>query len=105
MKRIALVLAALALTASTASAYVQLGHLSETHPRATEKVALPPGNGGSPGQLTGTMGTDPVRGLYSPSRGAVPGSGPANPVPEPATMVLVSMGLIALGTAVRRRRQ
>ena len=104
MKRIALVLAALALTASTASAYVQVGHLSETHPRATENVALAPGGGQSLGQLPGTVSTSPVRSLYSPVAGGQPGAGPANPVPEPATMVLVSMGLVALGTAVRRQR-
>jgi hypothetical protein len=29
---------------------------------------------------------------------------PGNPVPEPATMALASMGLVALGGAIRKRR-
>ena len=99
MKRIALLLAALTLTASVAMAYVQPGQLTRSPGPGTPTFI--PGDGPDRSQLPGGITTDPVRGLGHP----VPGAGGAtNPVPEPGTMMLASMGLIALGAAVRRRR-
>jgi hypothetical protein len=97
MKRIVLILAALTLTASTASAYVQPGHLPQTHTQATKNPNFLPADGQD-------LGNDLGRGVNRPAPGVEPIPGPTNPVPEPGTMLLASMGLIALGTAVRRRR-
>jgi len=45
------------------------------------------------------------KGHHDPLRPGDPGEGlPAAPVPEPGTMALASMGLIALGAATRKFR-
>ena len=103
MKRMALVLAALTFAASTAMAYVQPSQLPQTHPQ--KSPVFIPGDSQARGVLPGTSTTDPVRGINHPVPGTTPpGGGATNPVPEPGTIMLASMGLIALGAAVHRRR-
>lgn len=57
-------------------------------------------------------GTSPIKGpglrpepIGGPPLADSPVDRPARPVPEPGTMALASMGLIALGAAVRGRRK
>jgi hypothetical protein len=101
MRRIALTLAALTLAASAALAYVQPGPLPQTQSQAVRPTLVPDDDHGV---TSGTENPYPGSSANRPHPGDRPPGGATNPVPEPGTMMLASMGLLALGAAMRHRR-
>ena len=85
---------ALFATALTAGAYLQSGHY---HGDVPPIAAGSGGSSASGGDLGGT-------GSGGGGTQKVGGDDPSSPVPEPGTMALISMGLLALGMAGRGRR-
>jgi len=102
MKKWLLGISLIALLAAPAHAYVRTGSVPQIKNQRTDD-----GTSTDPTHRSGNgTGTE---NLPRPSDG--PGGGgtvlddrPTRPVPEPGTMVLASLGLIALGAATRKRR-
>ncbi len=97
MKKMLLTLAALVVIAAPSFAYVQSGNLPSM-PAGSLPVA---DNGGIGMENVGIGALTPPGSTPIEPLGDQP---PTRPVPEPATMVLASMGLLALGAAGRKRR-
>ena len=99
MKKMLLTLAALIVIAAPSFAYVQSGNLPS---RPAPAGSLPDAdNGGIGMENVGVGALTPPGSTPIEPLGDQP---PTRPVPEPATMVLASMGLLALGAAGRKRR-
>ena len=90
MKKLLLSLTLLALMAGSAAA-VDIG---SKRPGGADPRDTNQGGGRMGGAVQG-----------SPGVAAPEGEDPVRPVPEPGTMALASMGLIALGAAARKRRR
>lgn len=102
MKKFLLSLAMLALLASTSFAYVQSGHLLKDQQVPSKAPATDAmhrygwmGDGGGINQPAGPA-PEPI---FNPN-----GEPVTRPIPEPGTMVLASLGLLALGVSRARRR-
>ncbi len=104
MKLLALLVAMGSLLASTAISYVQVANLPQA-PAQVSGSRTDVGTGGGVAPLPRIVNTDPGIGAnHGISGDGAEDERPANPVPEPGTMTLASLGLIALGVAARRRR-
>ena len=95
MKRIALIAGALLLLSSPVLAYVQAGSLG-----SSPKVSRDERHHGLKDHSDDNWCPDPGTGGHPEGDDGHP----ARPVPEPGTMALASMGLVAIGLAFRNRR-
>ena len=111
MKKLVLPVAALLLVALPAMAYVQPGSLNQKakvgatptkSSRTTQNMDGGSGVGGSTNSRervgSGATTTDPFADT------PVQSDAPTKPVPEPGTMAMASMGLLAIGAALRHKR-
>ncbi len=103
MKKLLFSAALLALLAAPAMAYVQGGQILEDN--ANKAADAPKDVNGGSVQLRRWMDGAPVppaptiEPVYTPL-----GEAPSRPIPEPGTMILASLGLLALGASRARRR-
>jgi hypothetical protein len=99
LKKVVLVLGALMVLAAPVCAYVQPGSLGSP-------AILKEGAGKVPKEQSDGAGS----GLSQPDYRDIPvtvepvSDEAVKPVPEPATMAMASMGLLAVGAALRKRR-
>ena len=97
MKKAVLILGALMVLSAPVFAYVQPGSLAGTTKvrdggRAPKQQSDGSGRDGTLMDTEIPVAVEPVT------------DGTVKPVPEPATMALASMGLLAVGAALRKRR-
>lgn len=92
MKKLLLCLALLATAAMPALAGTSNGQLPPANNSVRNDHGAINGNDGNIGHMAPPADSEPL------------GDQPTRPVPEPGTMVLASMGLMALGAAARKRR-
>jgi len=98
LRKALLILGALMVLAAPAFAYVQAGSLgSDTKVKTGHGPNAKEQSGGG-----STLGDEPA---YKDIPITVEPAGEAvKPVPEPATMAMASMGLLAVGAAMRKKR-
>jgi hypothetical protein len=104
IKRIALVFAALTIAACTAWAVVPPGHAPQGLPRAAAHPDLRPASLAAVAALPAVINSSRGPVANRPAARAQFPAGAASAAREPVMMMLASLGLIALGVAVRRRR-
>lgn len=100
MKKAVLILGALMVLAAPAFSYVQPGSLGTTTKVKDGRGPAPKENGDGGG---GELADDPAYREIPVTVEPVGGEA-VKPVPEPATMAMASMGLLAVGAALRKRR-
>jgi hypothetical protein len=103
MRRTALALAALAFVVLSAHAFAPSQHTARAQPRAAQPLTRNGLQGATPGgsgmDTPSRSGTGRAAHEKRPLREQSPAI-----TPEPGAMALTSLGLIALGVAVRQRR-
>lgn len=95
MKKLLLTVSLLALLAAPSLAYVQSGQLLQNSPQRSPATD-------SRVKINRWLEAGPIGAATPPV--VEPLGEPTRPIPEPGTMVLASLGLLALGVSRARRR-